>query len=137
LEELLYFNPRQYRVRDGIEESLARFGVPRLEEGADGLSIRVGDIQPQVLFAFDTERSQNEPVGVVVFIRARTTDLTIVHLAVDPKYALRSEPGRLGLGLALVEKVKEIGRSIAGVQRIVFLYREEVVMMLSESPADQ
>jgi len=36
----------------------------------------------------------------------------------------------LGLGLALIEKVKEIAARIVGVQRIVFFYRPEVVIQL-------
>jgi hypothetical protein len=128
LEQLLFFNTKQSRVREGIEDSLVHFGVPSLEEGPAGLSIRVGEHQSQVLFAFDTKRSHEKPVGVVVFIRTCTTDLVIMHIAVDPGYTLKSEPDRLGLGLALVERVKEIGRSIAGVQRVVLFYRREIVI---------
>jgi hypothetical protein len=130
LEKLLFFNPKQNKVRDGIEDSLAHFGVPRLEEKATGLSIFVGEYQTQALFAFDTELSPEKPVGVVVFIRTCRADLVIMHIAVDPRYSLKNASDNFGLGLALIEKVKEIGKSLAGVQRILLFYRREVVIQL-------
>jgi hypothetical protein len=36
----------------------------------------------------------------------------------------------VGLGLTLVEKVKEIAARIVGIKRIVFFYRQEVVIKL-------
>ena len=69
LEKLLFFNPRQHLVRDGILDSLAQFGQPRLERLADGLSVRMGEIEAQTLFAFDQDRAGSEPVGVLDFFR--------------------------------------------------------------------
>ena len=130
LEELLFFNPRQYRVREGILNSLEQFGHPRLEETASGLSVRVGDQEAQTLFAYDRDRLASDPVGVVVFVRTAPTDIAIMHVAVHPDYALQGRRGGVGLGVTLVEKVKEIAARIVGVQKIVFFYRQEVVIRL-------
>ena len=43
LEDLMFFNPRQSRVRQGIINALEQFGHLRLDETADSLSIRVGE----------------------------------------------------------------------------------------------
>ena len=40
-----------------------------------------------------------------------------------------------GLGVTLVEKVKEIAARIVGVERIVFFYRQEVVMRVQDQRA--
>jgi len=128
LEELLFFNPRQHRVREGILHSLQQFGHPRLEDTADGLSVRVGDQEAQTLFAFDLERRGAAPVGVVVFLRTSPEEIAIMHVAVDTDYALRGRHAGVGLGVTLVEKVKEIAARIVGVKRIVFFYRQEVVI---------
>jgi len=128
LEELLFFNPRQHRVREGILHSLQQFGHPRLEDTADGLSVRVGDQEAQTLFAFDRERRGAAPVGVVVFLRTSQEEIAIMHVAVDTDYALRGRHAGVGLGVTLVEKVKEIAARIVGVKRIVFFYRQEVVI---------
>ena len=130
LEELLFFNPRQHRVREGILNSLARFGHPRLDETAAGLSVLVGNHEAQTLFAFDRERPGKEPIGVVVFLRTAPEEIAIAHVAVHPDYALQGTRAGLGLGVALVEKVKEIAARIVGVRRIVFFYRQEVVIRL-------
>ena len=47
-----------------------------------------------------------------------------MHLAVHPDYALQGRRAGLGLGLVLIEKVKEIASRIVGVRRIVFHYRQ-------------
>jgi ribosomal protein S18 acetylase RimI-like enzyme len=130
LEDLLFFNPRQFRVRDGIINSLQQFGHPRLEEAEDSLSIQVGDKEAQTLFAYDRDSRSNDPVGLVVFLRTTSAEIAIIHVAVHADYALQGRHGGLGLGTILVEKVKEIASRIVGVQRIVFFYRQEVVIRL-------
>ena len=130
LEELLFFNPQQHRVREGIINSLAKFGQPRLEETAGALSVRVGQHEAQTLFVYDRDRYGVEPVGVVVFLRTAPPEIAIMHIAVHPDYALQGRRGKVGLGVTLVEKVREIASRIVGVQRIVFFYRQEVVLKL-------
>ncbi len=130
LEELMFFNPRQFRAREGIVNSLEKFGHPRLEETTDSLSVRVGDCEAQPLFAFDQDRLCGDPVGIVVFLRTSPAEVAIMHIAVHPDYALHGEHSGTGLGIILVEKVKEIAARIAGVERVVFFYRREVIMRL-------
>ena len=132
LEDLLFFNPEQYRVRDGIMNSLEQFGQPRLEETANGLSVRVGNHEAQALFAYDRARHSDDPIGVVVFVRTAPADRAIMHVAVHPEYALQGRHGGVGLGVALVEKVKEIAARIVCVERIIFFYRQEVVIRLRD-----
>jgi hypothetical protein len=128
LEDLLFFNPRQYRVREGILNALEEFGHPRLEETANGLSVRVGNHEAQTLFAYDRDRASGDPIGIVVFVRTAPTAMAIMHVAVHPDYALQGRHDGLGLGVILVEKVKEIAARIVGVEKIVFFYRQEVVV---------
>jgi hypothetical protein len=132
LEDLLFFNPRQHRVRQGIINSLARFGHPRVEITGNGLSVRVGDVEAQTLFAFDRERLDSAPVGVVVFLRTSSEEIAIMHVAVNQDYALQGQRAGVGLGVTLVEKVQEIASRIVGIQRIVFFYRQHVVIRLSK-----
>ena len=130
LEQLLFFNPRQHRVREGIVNSLEQFGHPRLVETADGLSVRVGEQEAQTLFAYDRDRDGSDPVGVVVFLRTSPAEIAVIHVAVHSDYALQGRRAGVGLGVTLVEKVKEIAARIVGVQRIVFFYRQEDVIRI-------
>lgn len=124
----MFFNPAQHRVREGIVNSLAKFGYPQIGETASGLFIRVGDCEAQTLFAYDQERRSSGPVGVVVFLRTSPEEVAIMHIAVNPEYALQGH--ETGLGIILIEKVREICARIVGVQRIIFFYRQEVVIRL-------
>jgi len=126
----MFFNPRQYRVREGIVNSLERFGHPRITETGDELSIRFGDSEAQILFVYDQDRRGGDPIGVVVFLRTAPDEVAIMHIAVNPEYALQGRGTDLGLGITLVEKVKEICSRIVGVRRIVFFYRQEVIIRL-------
>ena len=127
---MLFFNPRQYRARAGIVNSLDKFGHPRIEETANSLSVRVGDHEAQTLFAFDQDRRGSDPVGVVVFLRTSSTDVAIMHVAVHPDYGLQGRHGGLGLGITLIEKVKEIAARIVGIEKLVFFYGQEAVIRL-------
>jgi len=126
----MFFNPRQFRAREGIVNSLEKFGHPRLEETTDSLSVRVGDHEAQTLFVFDQDNRSGDPVGVVVFLRTSSTEVAIMHVAVHPDYSLQGEHFGIGLGIILVEKVKEIAARIAGIERVVFFYRREVIIRL-------
>ena len=44
LEQLLFFNVNQHRVRVGIQQSIETYGVPEIYEHEGGLRVRVGDI---------------------------------------------------------------------------------------------
>src|SRR5271156_1271504 len=67
LEQLLFFNINQHRVRLGIQQSIDTYGVPEIYEQEGGLRIRVGDIEGvQTLFAVSAD---GRPVGVAVFVR--------------------------------------------------------------------
>jgi hypothetical protein len=51
-----------------------------------------------------------------------------MHVAAHPDYALQGRHKGVGIGVTLLEKVKEIATRIVGVKRIVFFYRQEVVI---------
>lgn len=127
----MFFNPSQSRVREGIINSLAKFGHPRLEESGDNLVVRVGDSDAQTLFAYDLDSKNTDPIGMVAYLRTSPSEIAIMHLAVNEKYALQSrKKGDLGLGITLIEKVKEIASRIVGVERIIFFYRQNAVIRL-------
>ena len=52
LEQLLFFNVNQHRVRVGIQQSIDTYGVPEIYEEEGSLRVRVGDVAGvQTLFA--------------------------------------------------------------------------------------
>ena len=90
----------------------------------------LGSLDTQTLFAFDRDSNDNAPVGLITFLRTSTTDMSILHVAVHPDYALPGRRAGLGLGLILIEKVKEIASRIVGVRRIALHYRQGIVIQI-------
>ena len=119
VEALFFFNPRQPLLRSAISATVQRTGVPRIVELEGRVWIDVPSHSMQCLFACD---SASKPVGVVLYDRPSPDVLSISHLAVDPAYASRGDQGG-GLGLLLIERVREIARRIKGVTRIQVPYR--------------
>lgn len=124
----MFFNPRQFRVREGIINSLARFGHPKLITEGDNLTVRIGEEQAQTLFAYDRASKNGAPVGMIVFLRTAQDEIAILHVAVNEDYGLQGRHSELGLGLVLMDKVKEIAMRIVGIRKIIFFYRQEVVI---------
>src|ERR1700737_581155 len=83
LEQLLFFNVNQHRVRVGIQQSIETYGVPEIYEEDGGLRVRVGDIAGvQTLFAVSV---MGRPLGVAVFVRAAHERFAVLHLGVEPR----------------------------------------------------
>ena len=131
-ESLFFFNPRQYRVREAIINSLKKYGQPRIEEKGDDLCLAVGSGYAQTLFAFDSERTDQHPVGAIVFLRSSCTELVILHLAVHPDYVLGQRGYDLGLAFEMIEKVKEIASRIKGITRLILSYDPKTTFIVRE-----
>jgi len=128
VESLLFFNPSQGQVRDGIVEALEKFGMPRLVEQGSSLTIQTGPHQTQTLFAYDADRPSSPPVGVVLFLRTSPTDVTILHVAVQPDYTLKGSREGAGVGLFLVESVRSLCSRISGVTQLILTYGGRFVL---------
>ena len=121
LEQLLFFNVNQHRVRLGIQQSIETYGVPEIHEQEDGLRIRVGDIDGvQTLFAVSDD---GRPLGVAVFVRLAHERFVVLHLGVEPRLASRPEINRRVL-LKLMHEIRGAARRTRGVDRIELVYKE-------------
>ena len=84
----MFFNPRQFRVREGIVNSLEKFGHPRLEE--TGQPVRAGRrMRGANPVRFGPGPHAQRSVGIVVFIRTSPAEIAIMHIAVHPDYGLQ------------------------------------------------
>jgi len=122
LEWLLFFNPAQHVAQASILAEIARLGHPRIVESRAGLTVQVGEVPCQTLFAFSRAESGDRPIALLVFRRESHEELAIVHLAVAPQHSYSHRGGR-GAALVLVEAVRRVASSIAGIERIRLAYR--------------
>lgn len=120
LEQLLFFNVNQHRVRVGIQQSIDTYGVPEIYEQDGGLRVRVGDIDGvQTLFAIS---DQGRPVGVAVFVRSAHERFAVLHLGVDPQLSLNADQSTRVL-LKLMHEIRSTARRTRGVDCIELVYK--------------
>lgn len=127
LEQVLFFNANQHRVRNAIVHSIQTYGVPEIYEEGGNLRIRVGDIQGvQSLFAVS---AQGRPVGAAVFVRAAHERFVVLHLVVAPRDGLGEENNTPVL-LKLMHGIRTAARRTRGVDRIELVYKGHNAMRL-------
>jgi len=128
LEQLLFFNVNQHRVRLGIQQSIEIYGVPEIFEHEGGLRVRVGDIDGvQTLFAVsDTGR----PLGVAVFVRLAHERFVVLHLGVVPRLNSAVD-GNTPVLLKLMHEIRRAARRTRGVDRIELVYKDRHAVRLN------
>ena len=130
LEQVLFFNVNQHRVRNGIEHSIETYGVPEIYEQDGNLRIRVGEIPGvQSLFAVSP---QGSPVGAAVFVRAAHERFVVLHLVVAPRDGSAEETNTPVL-LKLMHGIRSAARRTRGVDRIELVYTGNNPMRLHGS----
>ena len=121
MEQLLFFNVNQHRVRTGILQSIDTYGVPEIYEHEGGLRVRVGDIAGvQTLYATS---HQGRPVGVAVFVRSAHERFAVLHLGVEPHLSMTPELNTRVL-LKLMHEIRSAARRTQGVDRIELVYKD-------------
>ncbi len=130
LEQLLFFNVNQHRVRHGIQQSIETYGVPEIHEQEGGLSIRVGDIEGvQSLFAVS---DAGRPLGVAVFVRLARERFVVLHLGVLQPQTLAADTNTRVL-MKLMHEIRSAARRTHGVDRIELVYKHRHPVRLHAS----
>jgi hypothetical protein len=126
LEQLLFFNVNQHRVRVGIQQSIDAYGVPEIYEQDGGLRIRVGDIAGvQTLFAIAED---GRLLGVAVFVRSAHERFAVLHLGVDPQ--ARTADLSTRVLLKLMHEIRSTARRTRGVDYIELVYKDRHAVRL-------
>lgn len=127
LEQLLFFNANQHRVRLGIQQSIDAYGVPELYEQDGVLRVRVGHISGvQTLFALTDEGC---PIGIAVFVRAAHERFAVLHLGVAAHYGWDPAISTRVL-LKLMHEIRSTARRTRGVACIELVYKDSHAVRL-------
>jgi hypothetical protein len=122
LEQLLFFNVNQHRVRLGIQQSIEIYGEPEIYEHEGSLRIRVGDTPGvQTLFAVS---DTGHPLGFAVFVRLPEERFVVLHLGVEPRLRSSLDVNTPVL-LKLMHEIRGAARRTRGVDRIELVYKQE------------
>jgi len=120
VESLFFFNPQQSAVSAEIRETIEKTGPPFIFEWNNRIRIDVPSGSTQCLFACSRG---DRPVGVALYSRPAWDVIWISHLAIDPSCTGTEDECSIGIAGALVNKIREVARSIKGAARIQLPYR--------------
>jgi hypothetical protein len=130
LEKLLFFNPGQHRVTEGIEESIVRHGAPEVRSESGLLHIQVGALgRVQALFALEARKDGDDLVGVIVYCRASLEDMVILHVAVSWRFASLGPMAEAGVALRLFQAVRQAAARLKGVSAVSMYLRRGLVRL--------
>lgn len=126
LERLLFFNPSQRRYAEHIIKSVDRIGKLEILQNESKLSLAVSEnIQVQNLFVFDQICNYSKTlVAAAIYTRHPLDRLLLLHIAVDPNYALGGIYEDCLVTFQLIQKIIAIGKTIKGVDKIEIIYGE-------------
>jgi hypothetical protein len=127
LESLLFFNAGQHRMRTAIQASIERYGIPELTDEGGWLQLKVAGLPAaQTLFAVhEAADGSARPVGAVVYLRDSFERITVVHVSVADDHAQGGRYARDRVLPRLLQEIRQVARSTAGIRHVKLAYRRE------------
>ena len=120
LEELFYFNPNQWKLRESVEAAVSQFGTPQIANRGGTLRVILPDIgEAQTLYLYRSGR-KHILTGVVVYIREEHV-LRVLFWALHPDYTFGSQPESYLL-LEMVDALKKTAKRVVGIEMISFRF---------------
>ena len=119
LENIVFFNAEQWRIRAAMLHAIERFGNPRIIARDSSLVLELdGEPQVQTLYVLKEEGSTARLSGVVVFTR-KEASLHVIYVGLEPADA--HGPGEQDyLFVEIFQLLRGIGRRILGIKFIEF-----------------
>ena len=118
LEELLFFNPGQERVRAKLIGINSRYGAPRIEALDGRLSVVLESSRPpQTLFVVEGGDGQESLIGAMVYLREDAT-LSLLHVAVREDWTGIRSDGGAPIVLSMADQLRDIARRVKGIRSI-------------------
>jgi len=122
LEALVFFNARQFRLRAQIEATVERFGAPKIVAFDGWLRVQVEGL-PDVQCLYAVRGEDDEPVGVVVYIRDSIDRITVMHLSVASDITLHLNGGARLVLYRLLQQIHRVARCTKGISRVELAYK--------------
>ncbi|MDX2240334.1 MAG: hypothetical protein NW224_06605 [Leptolyngbyaceae cyanobacterium bins.302] len=121
----MFFNSQQGKFASEVMRSVEKYGSPKIVCVGDQLRICVKNLEGvQSLFGFDSDRSNADLVGVILYTRELVEQITILHIAIREEYSTSGVYANRLLAMSLIQKVREAASQIKGVRLIALMYGE-------------
>ena len=122
LEELVFFNPLQWRAESAIAAVLEAYGMPAIVSDAAGLHVSVGGRHDaQCLFALARHHDETSLAGMLIYLRLNVEELVVLHIGVSRQYG-RKLRSSLSVIMGLLRAVRSVAHRLRGVRRLRMLY---------------
>ena len=121
LEALVFFNPGQDRVIDGIVHAIEHFGAPEIVDEGEFLRVRVGGV-PEAQALFGVDGDTGAPLAVAVFVRADLENVTVLHVGVREDFAAGGARADEQLLLRLIKELRRSSLRVKGVRHVEMYY---------------
>ena len=132
LEALLFFNAGQHRIRQEIEATIERYGLPELIDDRGWLHVQVAGIpEVQTLFAVHEEDGRARPVGVVVYVRDTFERINVLHVGVAGDYAFGGPYSGERVLQRLMQQIRQVARRTSGIRTVEVAYRRTRLMRVA------
>ncbi len=124
LEELLFFNRHQGRVRHQIVASIGDYGLPQIVDTDQGLRVGLAGRRDAQSLVATAGPEFERPVGAIIYVRDQPERLVVAHIAVDEEHASDGTRADRLVILRLLAAVRGVARVTAGVLYVDFYYAD-------------
>lgn len=116
LDQLLFFNPRQARMRQQVLRAAAEYGPPEVVQGGTGITLGLRTVPAaQTLFVLEGN-ARGRLQGVLLYVRERDR-LVVLYLALVPALT-RNWQTSCAVLVFITRTLREIASRIAGVRSV-------------------
>ncbi len=123
VERIFFFNTNQKRHHKKIEESIEMYGVPHILSKDNQIFFSFDKIASfQVLYALDDDGDSAILLGIILFYRDFSSNMKIIHIAVDENCSSSGEYKEETIAARLVNEVRKISLAIKDVKTISLPY---------------
>jgi hypothetical protein len=129
LEQVLFMNGNQKKVRECAQLAIERYGTPRISALNNRLWVTFDSgIEAQSLFLVEKRPEKEQLVGVIVYTRNHDA-LDVLFVAVLEKYAYGETEKKEVLFFRILAELKSIARRIKGIKTIrLYLKKPPIVL---------
>ena len=123
LESLLFFNSQQSRVSDQIVQAVEEFGSPKIVVEESWLRIHLSKFdKAQSIYVLCPSEAEPVLIGFFVYYRPSITEVSIIHLALNPEYMVAHGLSPEDTLLEIISQFRVQLKRIKGVDMLSFCY---------------
>ncbi|MGA7721201.1 MAG: hypothetical protein WCA84_08480 [Ignavibacteriaceae bacterium] len=123
IERIFFFNTHQERYKKKIEEAIELYGIPQISSDNNDIIFTFDKIRSfQTLYAFDDDSDNAVLLGVIIFFRDFSSNMKIIHIAIDENCSFSGEFTEESIAGRLVDEVKKISSTIRNIKTISLPY---------------